>query len=124
MGDVLQMLLAPTVSAAIVSAAALILREILVRHAQRRDGRARLDLDKTTRRDDHVIEQTRVLLQQIQLLWSENAALKRREAECEARYRDLERRCRVVERQCDLLRRRLDRFGRIVTPAREGATSG
>lgn len=107
MSDFAVQILTPTVVAAIVSAGALIARELLAGRFTARQSRDEQDL----RRQD-------VLMEQVRLLWTENANLRRREADCEHRHRMLARRCGDLERLCGVLRRRVDRLGRFVAGRR------
>lgn len=101
-------ILGSTVLAAVVSGAALGLREWLARRNERRGEAARLSLAAQEQRIDAAVRQSQLLLQQVQLLWAENAALKQREQECDERYRTLEERFRLLERRYDRLQRRID----------------
>lgn len=121
MSDLTLNILAPTVVAAVVSAAALLARELLVSRARKRDYASHTTAQGERSRQDRKVKQHAVLLQQIQLLWAENTQLRQREADCEQRYRDLERRCADLERCCGDLRRRLDRLGRVVGSERSGS---
>lgn len=116
-------LLTPAVAAAVVSAIALLVRELMAR----RGDRAKLAHDGRRVDGDLAFRGQELLLKQIEALWSENASVKSREAECRARCREVERqaaqleqRCRELELQIDRLRRRLDRFDRLhpATPPR------
>jgi hypothetical protein len=107
MSELAMDILTPTVVAAIVSGGALIAREMLAGRFTARQSRDEQDL----RRQGLVIEQVR-------LLWTQNATLRRREADCERRCRLLARRCAELERVCGVLRRRVDRLGRLVARRR------
>lgn len=121
----LEDLAAPTVVAAIVSALALVLRDVLGRRGER---------DKLTenarRHDDDVsIRGQELLLKQIESLWRENAASRAREAESRQRCRDLEKRCEELVARCaqlqqmlDQLRSRLDRVDRDCPPEARTST--
>ena len=82
MSDFAVQILTPTVVAAIVSAGALIARELLAGRFTARQSR-----------DEQHLRRQGVLMEQVRLLWTENAALRRREADCERRHRMLARRC-------------------------------
>ena len=96
-------LISPAAVAAVVSAAALIVRELMARRGERPRG----DLAR------------------IESLWRETAAARGRESACLARCRGLEVECgrlaarvRQLEAELDALRRRLDRLGRPDTVSR------
>ena len=108
--------LTPTAVAALVSGATLLAREAVCRLGRRRDLRERLAADGERSRGELAVQQSSLLLQQIQLLWTENAALKRAETECVQRHRELERRCRELEASCESLTRRLDGLLASVSP--------
>lgn len=103
-------ILGSTVLAAVVSGAALWVREWLSRRSERRGEAARLSLAAQEQRIEAAIRQSQLLLQQVQLLWAENAALKQRERECDERYRALEERFRLLERRCERLQRRIEQL--------------
>ena|SRR5687768_7521305 len=103
MSDFAIQVLTPTVVAAVVSAGALIARELLAGRFTARRSRAEIDLRRQG-----------VLVEQVRLLLSENEGLRRRAAECQRRYHKLERRCGELEHLCRALRRRVDRLGGLV----------
>lgn len=109
--------LPPTVLAAIVSGATLLLREAVGRGTRA----ARLRQDRRRLEGELSFQGQEALLKQVQALWSENATLKACEADLRARCRTLERMCsdlersnRMLEAQIDRLRRRLDRDDRLL----------
>lgn len=105
-------LAAPTVVAAVVSGAALLVRELL----STRGERNKLHAERRRHEDDFALRGQELLLKQIDSLWRENAAGRAREAESRQRCRELERQCLQLEQRCrDLettlkhLQQRLDR---------------
>lgn len=103
-------ILGSTVLAAIVSGAALGVREWIARRNKRRTDAARLSQAAREHRVDAAIQQNQMLLQQVQLLWGENAAVKERERKCDERYRALEERFRQLERRCAALQARINQL--------------
>lgn len=92
MPDLAAQILAPTVVAAIVSGAAIIVREVLAGRLKQRD----------------------VLLREVESLWKRNHELRASEAFCQRRCRALSRRLSGVEQRCASLRDRLDQLARVV----------
>ncbi len=113
----MQDLITPAVAAAIVSALALLVRELIAR----RGSFAKLQQDRQQIEGDLAVRGQEMLLKQIEGLWAENASVKTREAEGRARCRvleqqvtTLEQHCRELEAQIEQLRRRLDRHDRLL----------
>jgi hypothetical protein len=105
------------VVAAVVSASALVVREMIVRRGEHR----RLTRQAEHREGELALDGQRVLLEQTQALWSENESLNQREIASRKRCIDLEKQVRLLEEkvrqlkiEMDLLRRRLDRFDRVL----------
>jgi predicted nuclease with TOPRIM domain len=110
-------LVPPAVAAAVVSAGALLAREVL----GLRLGRARLRAEASKDAASVAATTQENLLEQVRMLWTENAKLREREVESRARRRELERQCSFLERRCGMLedelhrlRQRLDRFDRLL----------
>jgi hypothetical protein len=112
-------LLQPTIVAAVVSVATLLIREAFAWWTRR---------ERLTVEADHYSEEAsrrgqEILLKQIESLWQENAAGRSREIECRTRCRELERQCNLLERRCGRLESRLDGLGKG-PEAKRAATEG
>lgn len=110
MSEWMPQIFASTVVAASVSAAAIIVRELLAGRGRRSDAL----VESQKHREQKRLDQHEALLREVESLWRHNHDLRTREAACQRRCRALARRLSDLEQRCMGLRNRLDQLARVV----------